>query len=89
MSPDTIAGSICGAIIGMPIAIVGPAIAALIGGAVGAAAGAIIGEDWKGKHLDDSMQVGAAAFYGRILGTIGKLGVGAIMVVIATLDSVW
>ena len=85
----SIIGSIAGAIIGVPVPIVGSAIAALVGGALGAAVGAAIGEDWRGRDLEGSIQVGAAAFWGRILGTAGKLIVGAIMLVIATLDSIW
>jgi hypothetical protein len=83
----SIVGSIMGAACGMPVPIIGPAIAALLGGAIGAAAGAALGEDWKGRKLDDSLQVGAAAFWGRILGTTGKVIIGATMVVIATVDS--
>lgn len=85
----SIVGSIVGAVVGMPIPIVGSAIAALLGGAVGAAVGAAVGEDWKGRDLEGSIQVGAAAFWGRVLGTAGKLIVGGIMFVIATVDSLW
>ena len=83
----SIVGSIIGFACGMPVPIVGPAVAALLGGAIGAALGAALGEDWKGRNLDDSLQVGAAAFWGRILGTTGKVIIGATMVVIATVDS--
>lgn len=85
----SIVGSVAGAFIGIPIPLIGSAIAALVGGALGAAAGAAVGEDWKGRDFQGSMEVGAAAFWGRILGTAGKLVVGAIMFVIATVDSVW
>jgi uncharacterized protein YqgC (DUF456 family) len=85
----SIAGSLAGAIIGIPIPIVGSAVAALIGGAIGAAVGAAIGEDWKGRDFEGTIQVGAAAFWGRLLGTAGKVIVGAIMLVIATVDSIW
>lgn len=85
----SIVGSLIGAIVGIPIPIVGSAVAAMVGGAVGAATGAALGEDWKGRDLEGTIQVGAAAFWGRILGTVGKVGVGAIMVVIATIDSIW
>ena len=85
----SVVGSIIGAVIGVPVPIAGPAIGALLGGAIGAASGAAVGEDWKGRDLDTSLRVGAAAFWGRILGTVSKLGIGAVMVVIATLDSFW
>ena len=85
----SIIGSIVGAMVGIPIPVLGSAIAALLGGAIGAGVGAAMGEEWRGRDLDGSVQVGAAAFWGRILGTAGKIIVGAIMVVIATIDSLW
>lgn len=85
----SIAGSICGAMVGVPLPVVGSAVGAFLGGALGAAGGAAIGEDWKGRRLDASLRVGAAAFWGRILGTAGKLAIGAVMLVIATVDSIW
>lgn len=85
----SIAGSIGGAMIGIPVPVFGPAIGALLGGATGAAVGAAVGEDWKGRELDASLRVGASAFWGRILGTAGKLAIGAVMLVVATVDSFW
>ncbi|MBN00983.1 MAG: hypothetical protein CMJ77_17850 [Planctomycetaceae bacterium] len=80
-------GSLGGAIIGVPVPIIGSAVAAIFGGAIGAFAGAILGEQWKGRSWEKRMEVGRAAFFGRIFGTVGKLAIGAIMVVIATVDS--
>lgn len=85
----SIIGSILGAMVGMPIPILGSAFAALLGGALGAGVGAAIGEDWNGRDMEGSIQVGAAAFAGRMLGTAGKLIVGGIMLVIATIDLIW
>lgn len=85
----TLVGSIGGVMVGVPVPILGSAIAALIGGALGAGLGAAIGENWKGRDAEGSIQVGAAAFAGRILGTAGKLVIGGIMLVIATVDSFW
>ncbi len=85
----SIVGSIGGVLVGVPVPVVGSAIAALLGGAVGAAVGAYVGEDWKGRDMDASLKVGIAAFWGRMLGTAGKLVVGAIMLVVATVDSFW
>ena len=82
-----ILGSLGGAIIGLPVPIIGSAVAAIFGGAMGAFAGAILGEQWKGRSWEKRMEVGRAAFFGRIFGTVGKLAIGAIMVVIATVDS--
>lgn len=85
----SLVGSLVGAWVGIPIPILGSAVAALIGGALGAAFGAAVGEDWKGRNLEGSIQVGAAAFWGRVLGTAGKVVIGAIMLVIATIDTIW
>lgn len=78
----SIGGSIVGAIVGLffgtliPIPIVGNLIASLILGAVGAFGGAAAGERWSGKEWDESIEVGNAAFWGRILGTVAKAACG-------------
>lgn len=87
----SILGSLVGAVGGVfiPLPVVGAAVGAVLGGAVGAFLGAFLGEDWKGKEVEAAIQSGAGAFVGRILGTVGKVAVGATMVVVATVDSVW
>lgn len=79
-------GSISGAIIGVPVPVVGSLIAALAGAALGAFGGAYMGETWNGRSSEDSISIGRAALVGRILGTVGKLIVGAVMVVIVVLN---
>ena len=49
---------------------------------LGALAGAMLGESWKGRDLDHGWLVGQAAFWGRLLGTAGKLAVGAAIVAV-------
>lgn len=83
----TVGGSILGAIVSFPVPIVGPVIGALVGGALGAYGGAVAGEMWKGKTFDEGAYVGEGAAIGKLLGTAGKLSVGAMMVVVATIDS--
>jgi uncharacterized protein YqgC (DUF456 family) len=83
----TMAGSILGAVFTIPIPIIGPIVGALAGGAGGAFCGAWLGEVWKGKTVEEGMHVGTGAFLGRLLGTSGKLIVGAIMVVVAAIDA--
>jgi uncharacterized protein YqgC (DUF456 family) len=83
----TMVGSIAGAFVSIPIPILGPIVGALVGGAVGAFAGAWLGEMWKGRTWQKGVEVGSGAFVGRLLGTAGKLAIGAMMVVIATIDS--
>lgn len=72
-------GGIAGAFLGLPIPVVGSILAAILGAALGAGAGAIGGELWLGRELDDTWQVGLAAFLGRLCGTIGKILVGSVL----------
>jgi uncharacterized protein YqgC (DUF456 family) len=83
----TMVGSVLGAVFTLPIPILGPILGAVFGGAAGAFAGAWLGELWKGKSLDQGMRVGTGAMVGRLLGTSGKLLVGATMVVVAAVDA--
>jgi uncharacterized protein YqgC (DUF456 family) len=85
----TACGSLAGAMISLPIPIVGPIVGALAGGAGGAFAGAWLGEIWKGRTAAEGAHIGTGAMIGRLLGTSGKLLVGAIMVVVATVDAIW
>lgn len=78
----TFFGSITGAIMGLPIPIFGSLIGALAGAAGGAFAGAYLGEMWKHGGAGKSMDVGWSAAVGRVLGTLGKLLVGVVMLVI-------
>lgn len=73
-----IVGAIAGAITGLffgaliPIPLLGPLIVSVLLGASGAFAGAVSGERWAGKDWGTSLQIGSAAFWGRLLGTVGK-----------------
>lgn len=78
----TIAGSITGAIMGLPVPFFGPLAGALFGGVAGAFAGAYLGEMWKHGMADRSVNVGFGAAIGRLLGTVGKLLVGIVMIVV-------
>ncbi|MBI3861721.1 MAG: DUF456 domain-containing protein [Planctomycetia bacterium] len=81
-------GSITGTMLGtfIPIPLVGNLIGAVAGGAAGAFGGAYAGEYWKGKSEKDRLTVSSAAMVGRVFGTVGKLGIGAIMVVVTAVD---
>ena len=85
----TMAGSILGAVFTIPIPIIGPIVGALAGGAGGAFCGAWMGELWKGKSVEERVHVGTGALLGRLLGTSGKLLVGAVMVVVAAVDALY
>ena len=54
--------------------------AVLLGALAGAMAGAMVGEHWKGRSAQEGWQVGKAAFWGRLLGTVGKVVVASAMV---------
>jgi len=83
-----IVGAMVGAIVGLfagsiiPIPIVGQVIGSLLFGSIGAAIGAVGGERWVGKSWDESLQVGHAAFWGRLLGTVGKAVCGTLACVV-------
>ena len=79
-----IVGSIGGAFLGVPIPVFGSMIGAVAGAAGGAFAGAWIGEGQLGRSMVERVAVGKAAASGRVLGTIGKLLVALVMVVVAT-----
>ncbi len=82
-------GAILGAVMGIPIPIpiVGVLLGSVLFAALGAMAGAMIGEHWHGKTIQESAKIGGAAFLGRLLGTVGKLTVGAVMVVITVVGA--
>lgn len=80
-------GSFAGAIIGVPIPVVGSIVAAVGGGALGAFAGAYLGEYWKGRLSHERLSISTGAMLGRVAGTIGKLIIGAAMVAYATVES--
>ena len=77
----SITGAIVGALIGSPIPFfIGSLVCALLFAGLGALGGAMLGERWKGKDLEESWKVGKAAFWGRLLGTLGKVMVGGVMI---------
>jgi len=78
-----IVGSLFGFSIGnVFIPIVGGVAGVLLVGGLGALAGAVLGETWKGRTFSDSMRVGRSAFTGRILGTLAKTFIGALIFLI-------
>jgi uncharacterized protein len=79
----SIVGGIVGLFVGLPIPLVGQLAAAIVFGGVGALVGAIVGETWKGRDFDASLEIGKAAFIGRLLGTAAKMIVCSLMVVVA------
>ena len=78
----SVVGSILGVFIGVPIPVVGSVIAAVFFAGIGAMAGAILGELSVGQSPGAGWQVGKAAFWGRLAGTLGKILLGAVMIVV-------
>lgn len=83
----TIIGSFAGAVMGVPIPIIGPLIGALAGAAAGAFLGAYLGEMWKTGRIDKSVAVGQGAAIGRTLGTMGKILIGLVMIVVLAVQA--
>jgi len=82
-----IVGSTIGIVAGTPLPIFGSIVGALVGASFGAFAGAYLGEKWKRRDNNQAISVGMAALVGRLLGTMGKIAVGAVMVALALFDS--
>ena len=80
------AGSLLGAmLLSVFLPVVGTLIGAVVGGAAGAFGGAYLGEWWKGREAAERVAVGMGALVGRVLGTLSKLLVGAVMVAVITI----
>jgi hypothetical protein len=85
----SILGGLLGIIVGLPIPLVGSILAAVLFAALGALAGAVLGETWSGKGPSASWQIAKVAFWGRLKGTLGKLLIGAIMILVAAVALLW
>ncbi|MFP6907200.1 MAG: DUF456 domain-containing protein [Verrucomicrobiota bacterium] len=79
-------GSLLGAIAGTAVLpIIGTLMGAILCAGLGAMGGSILGERWKGKEFKDSIETGKSAFWGRVLGAVGKTLFGTMMVLVAAL----
>jgi uncharacterized protein YqgC (DUF456 family) len=78
-----IVGSLVGGIMGtaLPVPIVGT----LIGACLGAFIGSLIGDVWAGRPLFPSFEAGWGAAVGRFWGTVSKLAIGGIIVLVLAL----
>ena len=81
-------GAVGGFMLGSGVPVVGNVIASLVGSALGACVGSIIGERSLGQAWEHSLQVGGAAFWGRILGTIAQALCGTLVAAIF-LTALW
>jgi uncharacterized protein len=80
-----IVGSLVGGVAGTALPV--PIIGTLIGACVGAFAGSLLGDLWAGRPLFPSFEAGWGAAVGRFWGTISKLAIGAIIVLVLALDA--
>ena len=78
----SLVGAVIGFFIGLPIPVIGSLIASILFSGLGAAIGAILGQLWLDKNWDKTIKVGFGAFWGRLLGTLGKAICGALMVAV-------
>jgi uncharacterized protein YqgC (DUF456 family) len=80
----SVVGAVTGALIGIPVPVVGPILAAILFAGLGATTGAMYGEWSDGRPWRENWSVGHAAFWGRTIGTVGKItaGVGIILIVL-------
>lgn len=78
-------GSLVGAIVGTGF---GPIVGTVLFAAVGAMVGAVIGEATGGKSIEASVEIGKAAFVGRLLATAAKVTIASILVAIGILSSI-
>jgi uncharacterized protein YqgC (DUF456 family) len=85
----SLAGAMVGATLGLPIPVVGPVAGVILGASCGALVGAMLGETWKGRDWGDRWQIGQGAFWGRLFGSIAKLALSSLMVVLALGALVW
>jgi uncharacterized protein YqgC (DUF456 family) len=64
-----------------------PVVGSVLGACVGAFAGALLGELWGGRNVEDALKIGQSAFTSRFIGTVLKVAIGAVILVVATVAS--
>lgn len=74
-----ILGGVVGAVLGTALPV--PVVGTLVGASIGAFAGSLLGDLWAGRPLFHSIDAGRGAAVGRFMGTVAKMAVGTIMVV--------
>jgi uncharacterized protein len=85
----SLVGGVVGIFVGLPIPVVGSILAAVFFACTGALVGAVLGETSAGKSWHASWRVGGWAFVGRLAGTLLKLGVGGLIILMDVVALVW
>jgi uncharacterized protein YqgC (DUF456 family) len=80
-----IVGSLIGGLIGTAFPV--PMVGTLIGACLGAFAGSLLGDLWAGRPLFPSFEAGWGAAVGRFWGTVSKLTIGGMIVVILAIST--
>ena len=76
-------GGLVGGILGTAFPV--PVVGTLIGACLGAFIGSLIGDVWVGRPILQSLGAGWGAAVGRFWGTVSKLAVGAVIVLVLSL----
>lgn len=74
----SLAGSAAGAALGA-LFILGLPVFVVLGACLGAMIGAAVGETWKGRPGDQALEIGKAAFWARLFGSLAKLMAGGVI----------
>lgn len=75
-----IAGGVVGAVLGTAVPV--PILGTLLGACAGAFAGSLVGDVWAGRSLGQSVEAGRGAAVGQFMGTVVKLVIGGVLVVL-------
>lgn len=79
----SLVGAVVGLFVGLPIPLVGSLLAAILFAGLGALGGTMLAERSLGRELRTAWQIGKAAFWGRMLGTVCKAAIGLAMILVA------
>jgi len=82
-----IVGGFVGGILGTALPV--PVIGTLVGACLGAFVGSLLGDLWMGRPILGSVEAGWGAAVGRFWGTVSKLAIGAIIVVLLAVSALW
>jgi uncharacterized protein YqgC (DUF456 family) len=80
-----IVGGIVGAILGTAIPV--PVLGTLAGACIGAFAGSLFGDLWAGRPVFHSVRAGRGAAVGRFWGTVAKMMIGGVIVVLLSVTA--
>lgn len=84
----SLVGGVMGMGIGLPIPVVGPVVGMIVFAGLGALIGTTIAEHTIGRELKDSVQIGIAAMWSRMAGSLAKSLVGVLMLAVILLGLV-